>query len=260
MSDYKERETYDAGDSGYSEGAEYDEYEEDDEGITAEDCWTVVSAFFDSKGLVSQQLDSFDEFVSTTMQDMVSENGKLVLDQNAPPDGPDGEPIALRRYEINFGTVSLAKPMQTEGDGSTDFLLPQEARLRNLTYSAPLYLEMTKKVTVAREKEEELDEDMELDPNRERNTYLQWDPETDENQEPTTVFIGRLPVMLKSEYCNLKNCNESGLYAYNECPYDQGGYFIINGSEKVLIAQERSAANIVQVFKKPLPSPTPYVA
>ena len=260
MSGYKGREPYDAGDSGYSEGAEYDEYEEDDEGITAEDCWTVVSAFFDSKGLVSQQLDSFDEFVSTTMQDMVSENGKLVLDQNAPPDGPDGEPIALRRYEINFGTVMLSYPSQTEGDGSTAPLLPQEARLRNLTYSMPLYLEMTKKVTVAREKEEEPDEDADMDPSQERNTYLQWDPETDEDQEPTKVFIGRLPVMLKSKYCQLKNFAESDFFASNECPYDQGGYFIINGSEKVLIAQERSAANIVQVFKKPLPSPTPYVA
>ncbi len=46
----------------------------------------------------------------------------------------------------------------------------------------------------------------------------------------------------------------------NECPYDQGGYFIINGSEKVLIAQERSAANIVSVFKKPAGSNVSYVA
>ena len=46
----------------------------------------------------------------------------------------------------------------------------------------------------------------------------------------------------------------------NECPYDQGGYFVINGSEKVLIAQERSAANIVQVFKKTSLVHVPYVA
>ena len=57
-------------------------------------------------------------------------------------------------------------------------------------------------------------------------------------------------MMLKSEFCILKGLDEDELYGWNECPYDQGGYFVINGSEKVLIAQERSAANIVQVFRK----------
>ena len=47
----------------YEEGYEYDDYGDEDAGITAEDCWTVISSFFESKGLVSQQLDSFDEFV-----------------------------------------------------------------------------------------------------------------------------------------------------------------------------------------------------
>jgi len=47
----------------------------------------------------------------------------------------------------------------------------------------------------------------------------------------------------------MKDFNEEKLYSLNECPYDQGGHFVINGSEKVLISQERSAANIAQVFK-----------
>ena len=53
---------------------------------------------------------------------------------------------------------------------------------------------------------------------------------------------------------------ESELYELNECPYDQGGYFVINGSEKVFIAQERSAANTVQVFKKAGAGPVTHVA
>src|SRR5579859_2718409 len=53
---------------------------------------------------------------------------------------------------------------------------------------------------------------------------------------------------------------ESELYELNECPYDQGGYFVINGSEKVIIAQERSAANTVQVFKKAGVGPVTHVA
>lgn len=249
---------------------EYDDgYVEEGDGITAEDCWTVISAFFDTKGLVSQQLDSFDEFVSTTMQELVEENSQLTLDQNAPQSEDDQDPIVLRRYEIKFGTVLLSRPAMTEGDGSTSVMLPQEARLRNLTYSSPLYLEMTKKVSVARERPivEPSDDGegvgIEMDTQKQTaGTYLHWENEDglDEEQEPTKVFVGKLPIMLKSKYCILKDLTEQELYAWNECPYDQGGYFIINGSEKVLIAQERSAANIVQVFKKAPPSPTPYVA
>ncbi|MCJ1269926.1 DNA-dependent RNA polymerase II [Lobaria immixta] len=253
----------------YEEGYDDGYLDDEDEGITAEDCWTVISSFFETKGLVSQQLDSFDEFVSTTMQELVEENSLLTLDQNAPQSEDESDPIILRRYEIRFGTVLLSRPAMTEGDGSTSAMLPQEARLRNLTYSSPLYLEMTKKVSVARERPilEPSDEDgpsSDIDAQKQAagGTHLQWVREdgAEEDEEPTKVFVGKLPIMLKSKYCILKNLNEDELYNWNECPYDQGGYFIINGSEKVLIAQERSAANIVQVFKKAPPNATPYVA
>ena len=61
---------------GYS--IEDDEYLES---ITQEDCWTIISSFFQEKGLVRQQLDSFDEFVQNTMQELVDENSNLILDQ-----------------------------------------------------------------------------------------------------------------------------------------------------------------------------------
>ncbi|GME95795.1 unnamed protein product [Ambrosiozyma monospora] len=66
--------------------------------------------------------------------------------------------------------------------------------------------------------------------------------------------------MLKSKFCTLYGLSEDDLYEIRECPFDMGGYFVINGSEKVLIAQERSAANIVQVFKKSGPTPISHVA
>ena len=246
--------------------AEYNEYdyeEEEEEGITAEDCWTVVSSFFDAKGLVSQQLDSFDEFVSTTMQELVSENSQLVLDQQLPQNDDDMDPPVIRRYEIKFGTILLSRPAMTESDGSTAPMLPSEARLRNLTYSSPMYLEMTTKKSVARERYgtgHDQDASGDMGQTQGSGSFLEWENEDgDRDPEPTKVFVGKLPIMLKSKYCMLKELSESELYQWNECPYDQGGYFIINGSEKVLIAQERSAANIVQVFKKSQ-SNTPYVA
>lgn len=237
--------------------------EDDDQTITAEDCWTVIQSFFDSKGLVSQQLDSFDEFVSTTMQEMVEEESLLTLDQNAPQSEDETDPIVLRRYEIKFGTILLSRPALTEGDGYTGAMLPAEARLRNLTYSSPMFLEMSKKVSIARERVAEVSDDgLDSDnPRQQGETYLHWENEDggDEDGVATKAFVGKLPIMLKSKYCLLKDLTDQELYNWNECPYDQGGYFIINGSEKVLIAQERSAGNIVQVFKKS-DGKTPFVA
>ncbi|KAG9696053.1 putative DNA-directed RNA polymerase II subunit RPB2, partial [Aureobasidium melanogenum] len=240
-----------------------DDYDEDDI-ITSEDCWTVIQSFFDSKGLVSQQLDSFDEFAGTSMQDIVTEQGRIVIDQNAPQDDNEVDPIVKRRYEIEFGNITISQAAITEGDGSTRPLYPNEARLRNLTYSSPIYLGMTSRVLVARERRigaaHHDDEDPDHAANEDEETELVWekeDPDAIEKEE--RVFIGKLPVMIKSKICTLRNRSEQELYAFQECPYDQGGYFIINGSEKVLIAQERSAANIVQVFRKK-GSPTPIVA
>ena len=67
----------------YANGAE--EFDEQiDSSITTEDCWTVISSFFEEKGLVSQQIDSFDEFVTHTIQQIVTEHGLVILDQNSP--------------------------------------------------------------------------------------------------------------------------------------------------------------------------------
>lgn len=190
------------------------------------------------------QLDSFDDFVQNSMQELVDEDPTLTLDQPAQHTDPDNE--FTRRYEINFGQIYLSRPTMTEADGSTSHMFPQEARLRNLTYSSPLYVDMRKKVL------------RNVSPNADIGEE-EWEVE-DEDEEPSKVFIGKVPIMLKSTFCTLSGLSEAELTELNECPYDQGGYFVINGSEKVIIAQERSAANTVQVFRKAAPSPVSYVA
>lgn len=231
----------------------------EDNTITAEDCWTVIHSFFSTKGLVSQQLDSFDEFASTTMQEIVDETPAIVIDQNVASDGDDetNMPIVKRRYIIELGMLTISQAAMTEGDGSTRQMHPHEARLRNLTYSSPMFINMRKKMMLARERSigGHLSEDGThwIDPVGwdGYTTETVWEDDPDNPMEAKDqVFIGKLPIMLKSKICALRNRSEQELYAFQECPFDQGGYFIINGSEKVLIAQERSAANIVQVFKK----------
>lgn len=51
------------------------------------------------------------------------------------------------------------------------------------------------------------------------------------------VPIANLPVMIKSKWCRLNSCDKEQIVAFDECPYDQGGYFIVNGSEKVVVGQ-----------------------
>jgi DNA-directed RNA polymerase II subunit RPB2 len=105
-----------------------DDYDE----ITQEDCWTIITSFFDEKGLVRQQLDSFDEFVQNTMQELVDESADLILDQSDQHTGAEND--ATKRYEIRFGQIYLSRPTITEADGSVVPVFPQEARLRNLTW------------------------------------------------------------------------------------------------------------------------------
>ncbi|KAH9880784.1 DNA-dependent RNA polymerase II [Plenodomus lingam] len=241
------------------------DYSEDDDAVAPEDCWAVISSFFDTKGLVSQQLDSYDEFTRNTIQDIVKENGSVILEQNTPYDpNEDENPIIKRRYEITFGRVYLARPTHTEGDGTTVQLYPHEARLRNLTYSGAMLADISNRIMVAREHNAMVEgEDDDLDGGYTAGgaTQIRWEREDmpGEEEAAARVFIGKLPVMLRSELCHLRNQSDADLFALNECPYDQGGYFVINGSEKVLIAQERSAANIVQVFRKKQ-GPIPWIA
>ncbi|KAK0615364.1 hypothetical protein B0T17DRAFT_593061 [Bombardia bombarda] len=252
------------------------EYDEDDfDGITPEDCWEVISAYFDLQGLVSQQIDSFNEFTTVTVQSLIDEYSNMTLDHPNPGD-EDGRDIALRRYDIKFGEILISKPTLTEATGETINLLPYECRDRNLTYSSPMYCKITKRARVA------VNEPIALnDMNQEQRdhmartgehpTTIRWEEEeTEAPAEPAPkngvedmrdmIFLGKMPIMVKSKICHLYPEDDDSLFVLNECPYDQGGYFIINGSEKVLIAQERSAANIVQVFKKPAGGSVSYQA
>lgn len=199
--------------------------------------WTIITAYFNKKGLVRQQLDSFDEFIQNTMQELVDDSPDLVLQSEQQPGvrSYSSQPI---RHVLNFGQIYLSKPNVTEADGCLQYMYPNEARLRNLTYSAPLYVDITS------------------------TTLSATDGQDIESEKRTNkkVPIGKVPIMLRSDYCMLSMAPEKDLPDLGECPYDQGGYFIINGSEKVLIAQEKMCANHVYVFKKQQPSKFSYVA
>ncbi|KNX50206.2 DNA-directed RNA polymerase II subunit RPB2 [Cryptococcus deuterogattii R265] len=222
---------------------------DDDEPISQEDYWTVINSFFEEKGLVRQQLESFNEFIENTMQEIVDDHSRLTLDQFTQYTGIAGD--ETRRYEISFGQIYLARVNHTEMDGRTNMLFPQEARLRNLTYSAPLYVDIKKRTLTA----SGVDDPVEAD----------WQPAVGddgevESAEEEKTSIGKVPVMVRSNFCLLHGLPDDQCHEIGECPYDQGGYFIISGSEKVLIAQERMATNHVFVFLKAAPARFTYFA
>jgi len=208
----------------YEQEEEYaddqDESEEISNEIWQEACWIVISSYFEEKGLVRQQLDSFDEFIQMNVQRIVEDAPQIDLQGEA--QHAQGEIENPPRYLLKFEQIYLSKPTHWEKDGAPSPMMPNEARLRNLTYSAPLYVDITK--TVVKDGQ---------------------DPVETQHQK---TFIGKIPIMLRSTYCLLSGMTDRDLTELNECPLDPGGYFIINGSEKVLIAQEKMATNTVYVF------------
>jgi len=208
--------------------------------IAQEDCWTVISSYFEENGLVKQQLDSFTDFVENTVQSIVHDLGNMDIEpqQQFRPGqaarGGDGEDEG-GKHNIKFGQIYITSAIvNNAGSDKPEPLFPREARLRNLTYATPLYVDVT-------------------------STKYAGDGETVlEQQEFPKVYIGEIPIMLKSHICRLYDHNDRELTMLGECPYDQGGYFIINGTEKVLIAQERMANNHVYVFEKKQPSKYSY--
>lgn len=251
----------------------------------SQDAWTVISTFFGEKGLVRQQLDSFDEFIQNTMQELVDSCGEIQV-TGGPVGDVDEIPTTI---SVSFNQVYVSKPTNTEKDGSTSNMFPHVARLRNLTYASPLYVDLEcaeqepSVLTVGRSAEVERDGTwircniVGLDGDyatvtsdllnassgtsrsvkevvaRGRVRVLPEDNVGAELSGLSKEFLGYVPIMLRSRFCVLSDKRDRELCDLGECIYDQGGYFIINGSEKVVVAQERMSSNHVYCFRKKQP-------
>lgn len=173
-------------------------------GLSQEDKWLLTKKFIEEQGLVRQHINSYNEFIDRGLQEIVDEVGEVPLEV---------EGYAMK---VKLGRIEVGSPRVMELDGSEREIYPMEARLRNLTYSAPLYLEMSLVVD-----------------GRERI--------------PEMVYIGDLPVMLKSKVCPLSKLTPEELREVGEDPLDPGGYFIVNGSERVIVGLEDLAPNRILV-------------
>ncbi|MFQ5833446.1 MAG: DNA-directed RNA polymerase subunit B [Candidatus Thorarchaeota archaeon] len=123
-------------------------------------------------------------------------------------------------YHVELGDIAVEAPSVREADGSEHPLYPNEARIRNLTYASKLYLDMT--------------------PVRKEGSIST-------RMETMRIYIGDMPIMLRSEKCLLHGMSNEELIKHGEDPKDPGGYFIINGSERVLVTQEDLAPNRILI-------------
>ena len=138
-----------------------------------------------------------------------------------------------RVFEVKFGQVYLSKPTTVEKDGTVTNMFPHEVRLRNLTYAAPLYVNVIMN-------EYRVPQELNVsNPAEILGTPLS-------TKEARKEFLGCVPIMLRSLFCVLSDKDNAQLA--DQCIYDQGGHFVINGSEKVIVAQERMSNNHLYAF------------
>ncbi len=163
----------------------------------------VLKAYFKDHSIVESQVRSYNYFIEKGLKDII-----LGFDRGNIPD------YLLDVYDevnLRIDDVWLEEPVHIEVDGSITKLTPQIARMRGLTYSAPLFLKIT---TLIGTQKDEFD-----------------------------VQIAKMPIMLKSSKCVLSGKTEEELIGLGEDPYEPGGYFVVNGTEKVVVLMEDLALN-----------------
>jgi DNA-directed RNA polymerase beta subunit len=164
---------------------------------------TLIQKYFEEHGVIRADIESFNNFIDNELQAILEEN-KIIE--------PTIIPSNVDEFKISLDRIWVTKPEITEADGSTRPVYPIEARMRKLSYAAPVFLEVSAHINGVQ-------------------------------RESFKTQIGSLPIMLKSKNCHLANLQREELIKQGEDPDDPGGYFIINGTEKALVDIEDLASN-----------------
>jgi DNA-directed RNA polymerase II subunit RPB2 len=191
-----------------------------------EEPWNVINSYFEDlhlERLVRHQTESYNNFVGYQIIRTIEMFNPMKIRSETDFDPETGK-YALE-IEVNFENFHIYRPQIHENNGAIKLMFPQEARLRNFTYASSMTIDLNIK-------------------------YIVRDGDNVKIMHKTLpkVQIGKLPIMLKSNICVLNQYKHADSRLTGECKYDAGGYFIINGSEKTVIGQERAAENKVYCF------------
>jgi len=167
----------------------------------------LIQKYFEEQSFVNSDIGSFNNFADNELKKIIEENKEII---------PTIIPHNIDDFRIKLDKIWLTKPEITEADGSKRAIYPVEARLRKITYSAPCFIEVSAHINGVQ-------------------------------RETLTTQIGNIPIMLKSNWCHLNKLSREELIQHGEDSDEPGGYFIINGTEKVLITVEDLASNRLSI-------------
>jgi len=185
--------------------------------LTEDHIQRIIKSHFEHYGFVKHQTDSFDDFIMNGIPRILNEEGDIL----ATFEGKNtGETVEMHTHRISFSDPYVPSPTILESDRKLRNPTPAECRQRNLTYDSPIYVNV-----------------------KETNES------TGESILHRRVVIGRIPIMLRSSVCCLTNSTPKERIKMGECEFDNGGYFIVKGNERVLICQQRNIYNKTLVFQ-----------
>lgn len=191
--------------------------------------FNIIESYFKGQQLerfVRHQLESYNNFVGYQITKTIEMFNPVHIASEQDYDQASKK-YALELF-ITFENFNIYRPQIHENNGAIKLMFPQEARLRNFTYAASTTIDINIKYIIR------------TGPNLE-NTKILY-------KNIPRVHIGKLPVMLKSSICVLNQYKHFDNNQTGECKFDAGGYFIINGSEKTVLGQERAAENRVYCY------------
>ena len=194
-----------------------------------EDPWTIIESYFRDHHLdrlVRHQLESYNNFVGYQIIKTIEMFNPIHIKSENDFDAKSGK-YTLEVF-ITFENFHIYRPQIHENNGAIKLMFPQEARLRNFTYASAMTIDVNIKYVIRN------------GDNLENVKTLY--------KTLSKIHIGKLPIMLKSNICVLNQYKYVDSRHTGECKYDAGGYFIINGSEKTVLGQERAAENRVYCF------------
>ena len=198
--------------------------------MNANICWDILDTYFQKGGSpesvnphVKHQIDSYNKFLDSTLEHIITGFNPIKITNTLKNE--NGE--SSHKISINVLQPSLTKPIYHLQDGTQTVMTPHIARMNKLTYSSSLYVNVNVVIEVTN-----------------KDGVIEKF-----NKTINGVYIGKIPVMVRSKACILQQMPALGEENNNECRYDYGAYFIINGSEKVLISQDRINENKVLVFQ-----------
>jgi DNA-directed RNA polymerase II subunit RPB2 len=190
-----------------------------------EDTWNVADALFAIKNpLTRNQIVSYNHFVENKIPQIVCGKETMYGNWN------DTEQKYMIEYSVEFDNILISEPTIRESGNNISLMTPKLARDRNLTYASAIYADV-------------------------RSSYVEHSSSEHSGKINTIntinkLKIGVIPIMLQSKYCVLSQQQAYTKQQMGECKYDQGGYFIINGGERVIVSMERKTENKSFVFNQ----------